>query len=73
MSETKEQKSSKGESIIGDFNPSDHPSVVSIKMTAANLINVIDDEIPDGRRKTQAFNNIEQAQMLAIKELFQPE
>ena len=71
MSENKTSQS-KGELIIGDVNPSDHPSIVSIKITAANLINVIDDEIPDGRRKSVAITHIEQASMMAVKALFQP-
>lgn len=63
---------SKGEQVIGSFNPSSDSAVDEIKGAAIKLINVIDGAIGDGRRKTATINQVEQAQMMAVKELFQP-
>ena len=57
--------------IIGDFNPSDDDFVSEVKEQAKKLIRIINNEISDGRRKTQAITNIETACMLAVKQKFQ--
>ena len=62
---------SKGEQIIGG-NPSGSLAVDQIKRSSIQLIDIIDESIPDSRRKAEAISKIEIAQMLAVRELFQP-
>ena len=57
--------------VIGSFNPSENEAVDRIKMAARELVDAIDGFCPDGRRKDSAVTQIELAQMIAVKSLFQ--
>lgn len=61
---------SKGEQIIGKFNPSGSPEVEAIKTSAIELINKIEKLGKDPRRKAIAFTEIETGVMFAVKSLF---
>lgn len=61
------------EKVIGSFNPSDSDVVTNIKTSAKALIEDIDQACPDGRRKTVAITQVEQAAMMAVKSLFADE
>lgn len=60
----------KGEELIGNFNPNDNPKVAEIKNRATQLINCIDAFGLEPRRKSIAFTEIEKGQMFAVKSLF---
>jgi hypothetical protein len=64
-------KDNKGVELIGKFNNESKSSVDDIKSLAADLINLIDDRCPNGRRKSKAFTDIETAAMYAVKSLFE--
>lgn len=62
----------KGEEIIGRFNPGNLQAVDEIKLCAIDMINVIEaNKEADPRRKAKAYTDIETAQMFAVKSLFQ--
>lgn len=60
----------KGEEIIGKFNPDSNESVDKIKQKATELVNLIEELGKDPRRKATAITDIEKAQMMAVKSLF---
>ena len=60
----------RGEELIGNFNPNEDPRVEEIKNRATQLINCIDAFGNDPRRKSIAITEIESAQMFAVKSLF---
>lgn len=61
----------KGQEIIGTFNPNEEESVNQIKSKATDLIDLIDSlVVNDPRRKATAITHIETAQMFAVKGLF---
>ncbi len=55
---------------VGDFNPDDRHDVKTIKETARAFIRAVEEQCPDGRRKSAAFTHIEEAAMMAVKSLF---
>lgn len=62
----------KGEDIIGRFNPGNLQAVDEIKLCAIDMINVIEaNREADPRRKAKSYTDIETAQMFAVKSLFQ--
>lgn len=61
---------SKGEQIIGVFNPNDRADVYEIKSKAIELVNLIEEYGKDPRRKAAAITDIEKGTMMAIKSLF---
>lgn len=61
---------SKGQEIIGTFNPSSIEEVDQIKTKAIELIDLIESSVSDQRRKALAITHIETAAMFAIKGLF---
>lgn len=61
---------SKGEEVIGSFNPNGNPDVEAIKKKSIELINLIEELGKDPRRKAIAITGVEQAQMMAVKSLF---
>ncbi len=67
----KEVVLTKGEEIIGSFNPNNLSEVDEIKLEAITLINTIDAAGKDPRRKAKSFTDIEQGAMFAVKSLFQ--
>jgi len=52
------------------FNPSGKEEVDIIKGLTEELIEYIEKSVPDGRRKSIALTNYEQAAMWAVKALF---
>lgn len=60
----------KGEQIIGTFNPSGDDAINLIKTKAAELINLIEDAGRCPRRKAAAITDIEKGAMMAVKSLF---
>lgn len=58
---------------IGNHNPSDSIEVAEIKEAAKALIVSIYKCCPPGRRRSDAFTDIEKAAMMAVKSLFAPE
>lgn len=60
----------KGEQIIGSFNASGEAAVDKIKAKAIELIDLIEVEGKDPRRKSMAISEIEKGTMLAVKSLF---
>ena len=60
----------KGEEIIGKFNPSSNESVDKIKQKATELVDLIEELGKDPRRKAAAITDVEKAQMMAVKSLF---
>ena len=52
------------------FNPSGNEVVAQIKEATDNLIQYIEDNIQDGRRRSIALTNYEQAAMWAVKSVF---
>lgn len=61
---------SKGEQIIGTFNPSGNKDVETIKLSAIELINNIEKLGLDPRRKAAAITQIELGVMMGVKSLF---
>ena len=59
------------EQVIGSFNPNDDATINAIKVTAKQMIKLIQD-LPndDGRRKAIAITHIEEAAMMAVKSIF---
>lgn len=55
---------------IPGFNPSGNPVVDEIKRRTEELITYIEANVPDGRRKSIALTNYEQASMWAVKANF---
>lgn len=55
---------------IPGFNPSGNPTVNEIKEMTEELINYIQDNVPEGRRRSLALTNYEQAAMWAVKACF---
>lgn len=53
------------------FNPSGRPEVDEIKRRTEELIQYITENIPDGRRRSIALTNYEQAAMWAVKACFE--
>lgn len=60
----------KGEEIIGSFNPSGEAPVDEIKSKAIELVNAIEELGKDPRRKAAAITQIELGVMMAVKSLF---
>ena len=60
----------KGEEIIGKFNPDSNESVDKIEQKATELVNLIEELGKDPRRKATAITDVEKAQMMAVKSLF---
>lgn len=60
----------KGEQIIGTFNPSSEQDVDLIKQKAIELVNLIEEKGKDPRRKAAAITQIEFGVMMAVKSLF---
>lgn len=60
----------KGEQIIGNFNPNSVESVDLIKQKAIELVNIIEELGKDPRRKATAITDIEKGTMMAVKSLF---
>lgn len=67
---SEEKVITKGEEIIGTFNPNENPDVKTIKQSATELINKIEALGKDPRRKAIAYTQIELGTMAAIKSLF---
>ena len=61
---------SKGEQIIGTFNPSSEQDVDLIKQKAIELVNLIEEKGKDQRRKAAAITQIELGVMMGVKSLF---
>jgi len=57
---------------LPEFNPSSDPRVDAIKKAAGDFITAIRDNAPDGWRKERALQEVESAQMFAVKALFAP-
>lgn len=55
---------------IPDFNPSGNEVVAGIKERTEALIAYIRDNVPDGRARSIALTNYEQAAMWAVKANF---
>jgi hypothetical protein len=55
---------------IPNFNPSGNEVVAKIKSMTEELIQFVEDNVPDGRRKALALTNYEQAAMWAVKANF---
>ena len=55
---------------IPGFNPSGNEVVTKIKAMTEELIQFVEDNVPDGRRKALALTNYEQAAMWAVKANF---
>ena len=55
---------------IPGFNPSGNEVVTKIKTMTEELIQFVEDNVPDGRRKALALTNYEQAAMWAVKANF---
>jgi hypothetical protein len=53
-----------------DFNPSGKESVADIKAKTEELITFIERNVPEGRRRSLAITNYEQAAMWAVKACF---
>lgn len=60
----------KGEEIIGTFNPSGTSGVDQIKAKATELVNLIEELGLCPRRKATAITDIEKGTMMAVKSLF---
>jgi len=60
----------KGEQIIGKFNPSSEEGVDLIKQKAIELVNLIEENGKDPRRKAAAITQIEFGVMMGVKSLF---
>jgi len=52
------------------FNPSGKEEVDTIKKLTEDLMEYIEKSVPEGRRKSIALTNYEQAAMWAVKALF---
>lgn len=59
----------KGEEIIGRFNPSNDECIDEIKLEAITLINTIDSYKGNPRRVSTSITDIEKATMMAVKSL----
>ncbi len=70
MTEDVKLPTDKAEELIGSFNPSDRQDVAAIKYAAKSMVNVIEINVPDGRRKSIALTHIEDAAMMAVKALY---
>jgi hypothetical protein len=62
----------KGQQIVGGFNPTGNPDVDAIKVKAAELIDLIDQATPASvlygtRAQDRAIDMVEEAAMLAVK------
>lgn len=55
---------------IPGFNPSGSDVVAGIKSRTEELIQFIEANVPDGRRRSIALTNLEQAAMWAVKANF---
>lgn len=64
-----ELEESKGEEIIGLFG-TENDDVMTLKFSAINFIDTIENLVNDPRRKAIAITHVEQAQMMAVKGLF---
>jgi len=53
-----------------EFNPSGKPEIDRIKAFAEDMAAVIENEVPDGRRKAIALTHLETAAMFAVKACF---
>ena len=62
-------KEGKGASVIGFFGEENKP-VMDIKAAAMLFIDVVDTAVKDPRRKAIAITKMEEAQMMAVKGLF---
>lgn len=56
---------------IPAFNPSGKEEVNEIKRRTEELIQYITENVPDGRRRSIALTNYEQAAMWAVKACFE--
>lgn len=56
---------------IPGFNPSGKAEVDEIKRRTEELIRYITENVPDGRRRSIALTNYEQASMWAVKACFE--
>jgi len=59
------------EEVIGSFNPNEKAEINAIKVTAKQMIKLIQD-LPneDNRRKAIAITHIETAAMFAVKSIY---
>ena len=59
------------EEVIGSFNPNEKAEINAIKVTAKQMIKLIQ-ELPneDNRRKAIAITHIETAAMFAVKSIY---
>ena len=55
---------------IPDFNPTGNSAVADIKRMTEELIKYVEANVPDGRRKSLALTDYEQAAMWAVKAFF---
>lgn len=55
---------------IPAFNPSGNEVVAEIKKRTEELLEYVQNNVPDGRRKAIALTNYEQAAMWAVKGCF---
>lgn len=60
----------KGEEIIGKFNPNSVESVDLIKQKAIELVNIIEEVGKCPRRKATSYTDIEKGTMMAVKSLY---
>lgn len=61
---------SKGEKIIGSFNPSGNPQIEKLKQDFANLIDQVDALEGNGRCKSVSITHIQTAKFFAVDSLF---
>lgn len=57
-------------STLPGFNPSGSEVVAAIKAKTEDLLNYLRDNVPDGRARSIAITNYEQAAMWAVKANF---
>lgn len=55
---------------IPEFNPSGNEHVAEVKRLTEELIKYIEANVPEGRRRSLALTNYEQAAMWAVKACF---
>jgi len=58
------------EEVIGSFNPNDRDDVALVKQKAKDFLQVLNDQVPEGRRKAIAVTHIEEAAMMAVKAIY---
>jgi hypothetical protein len=55
---------------LREFNPTSNPVVDEIKARTDEVMAYIRDNVPEGRRRSLALTNYEQAAMWAVKSVF---